>query len=135
MKGSYVLIIEVKKDQKMTIGKLGTQFFKKGYYAYVGSAMNSLENRINRHICKNKKIHWHIDYLTSQLKILKIFYLENDYKEECDIANNFGKKFKSIAGFGCTDCKCKSHLFFGELNDLVTICNNLKLKQYFFKIF
>lgn len=65
MKGIYYLNIRVKNCARIRIGSLGELFFEKGNYAYVGSAMNSLENRIARHLRNEKKIHWHIDYLLS----------------------------------------------------------------------
>jgi Uri superfamily endonuclease len=44
MKGCYCLIIKLNNDRTVKIGKkLGKIEFKKGYYVYVGSAMNSLE--------------------------------------------------------------------------------------------
>ena len=64
MKGCYCLIIHVKKYSKIRIGaKLGYLEFKRGIYVYVGSAMNSLESRLNRHLSSKKKMHWHVDYL------------------------------------------------------------------------
>ncbi len=72
MKGSYILIIQVKKDMKVKIGKLGILSFKRGYYAYVGSAMNGLEGRIRHHLRHNKKMHWHIDYFLSKAEIKEI---------------------------------------------------------------
>ena len=73
LKGTYCLLIHLKQDSKITIGKLGEKNFQKGYYIYVGSALNSLKTRIQRHLRKEKKIHWHIDYLlnkhTSRLPI------------------------------------------------------------------
>lgn len=77
MKGSYCLIINVEKDTKIKIGKkLGIINFKKGCYVYVGSAMNSLESRVKRHLSDNKKKHWHIDYLllNKNSKIKKNIY-------------------------------------------------------------
>ena len=66
MKGCYCLIISMKKSDKLKIGNLYQDHkFKKGYYVYIGSAMNSLVARINRHLSDNKKIHWHVDYLLS----------------------------------------------------------------------
>lgn len=51
MKGSYCLIINIKKDTEIKIGKkLGFINFKKGCYVYVGSAMNCLEYRVKRHL-------------------------------------------------------------------------------------
>ena len=80
MKGSYCLIINVEKDTKIKIGKkLGIINFKKGCYVYVGSAMNSLESRVKRHLSDNKKKHWHIDYLTKQ----KLKNRKNIYKRVC----------------------------------------------------
>ena len=58
MKGCYCLIIEVDEDKTIQIGKkLGKIQFKKGFYVYVGSAMNSLYARINRHLSNDKKLH------------------------------------------------------------------------------
>jgi len=123
MKGCYILIIELKENKKIRIGSIGKIDFKKGFYAYIGSALNGLEQRITRHLRKEKKIHWHIDYLLEHGKIVKIFYKENDIKEECDFAQNFEGKLNSITDFGCTDCKCISHLFFGNLKDILKLIN------------
>ncbi len=129
MKGSYVLIIKNKNNQKIQIGKLGKIFFKKGYYAYIGSGLNSLEGRINRHTRKNKKFHWHIDYLLEKTEIENVFYKESIEKEECKIANNFSV-MESILGFGCSDCNCKSHLFYVEKNKIENILINNSLKRF-----
>jgi Uri superfamily endonuclease len=112
MKGSYVLLIKLNNDQEIKIGKLGNISFKRGFYLYVGSALNGLKNRLNRHFKINKKTHWHIDYLLKYGKIIDAYYKESDSKEECDIVKNFENKLFSIPGFGCSDCKCKSHLFY-----------------------
>ena len=56
MKGTYCLIINLNNTSKIKIGKkLGKIEFDKGYYVYVGSAMNSLESRINRHLSDEKR--------------------------------------------------------------------------------
>lgn len=54
MKGCYCLIIKLEKNEKIKIGKLGSINFKKGHYVYVGSAMNSLESRLKRHLSDEK---------------------------------------------------------------------------------
>ena len=81
MKGSYVLLIELKENTNIKVGKLGKVFFKKGFYAYVGSALNGIEQRIQRHMRKDKKTHWHIDYLLKHAVVREIFYKESDEKE------------------------------------------------------
>ncbi len=111
MKGTYCLLINVKKDSKIKIGKLGRLNFKKGYYVYVGSALSSLDKRIERHLSNNKKKHWHIDYLlmNKNSEIKKIFYKKA--KKECEFANQIKKFGIGIKNFGGSDCKCGSHLF------------------------
>ena len=53
MKGCYCLTIHLKNTKKIKVGKLGKINFKNGYYAYVGSAMNSLESRLKRHLSED----------------------------------------------------------------------------------
>jgi Uri superfamily endonuclease len=132
MKGSYILLIELKENLNIIIGKLGKLHFKKGFYVYVGSALNSLESRINRHLRFNKKIHWHIDYLLKYAKITKVFYKVNSKKEECRLSSEFEKRMHFFNGFGCSDCKCNSHLFYGKYNEIISIIKNLKMKQFTF---
>jgi len=126
MKGSYILIIKLENDKEIQIGKLGKIFFKKGFYAYVGSALNGLEQRINRHIRQEKKLYWHIDYFLKNSKINSIYYKEGNKKEECEISELFSN-FKSISGFGCSDCNCRSHLFYGEINDILVISKSYSI--------
>ncbi|MCD6428991.1 MAG: GIY-YIG nuclease family protein [Desulfurococcales archaeon] len=63
---SYVLVISILKGISANIKSLGTVTFKPGTYIYIGSAnvKNPLA-RVLRHFKKNKKIKWHIDYLTA----------------------------------------------------------------------
>jgi len=113
LKGSYILLIEVKKNSRIRVGSLGRITFEKGLYAYVGSAMSSLEGRIKRHIRDKKKTFWHIDYLlkSKNAKITKILYKESKNKEECKVAKSVSRYGKPVIGFGSSDCKCESHLF------------------------
>lgn len=128
MKGSYILIIELKKNKNIRVGKLGEINFMKGFYAYVGSALNNLEKRIKRHLKKDKKLRWHIDYLLKHAEIKEIYYRENIFKEECNIASYFNS-LKFIEKFGSSDCKCKSHLFYSEdIEDFKKIINKLGMK-------
>lgn len=130
MKGSYLLIIKLENDAKITIGKLGEVEFNKGFYVYVGSALNGLEQRIQRHLRENKKTHWHIDYLLKHVTVSDIFYKENNAREECIIAKKFEGTLPSILGFGCSDCKCKSHLFYGTYNEIKQVIDGLNMKSY-----
>lgn len=129
MKGCYLLVVELKNNTTINVGKLGKKQFDKGHYVYVGSALNGLAQRIQRHLRKQKKTHWHIDYLLKHAKIVDVFYKENVTMEECSIANKFSK-FNSIEGFGCSDCKCKSHLFYGSIDDIANVAHNLEMRNF-----
>ncbi|MCD6522882.1 MAG: GIY-YIG nuclease family protein [Candidatus Diapherotrites archaeon] len=113
MKGIYVLIIDISKDVTIRVGSLGNMLFKKGTYAYVGSAQNNVEKRIRRHMNKKKKLFWHIDYLLKEpgIRIRRVLYKKAPKTEECRTASVISKRGEAIPQFGCSDCKCNSHLF------------------------
>jgi len=121
MKGVYILLIFIKKNILAKIGALGNLEFTKGTYAYIGSAQNNLQKRVKRHLRKNKKFHWHVDYLlkNKNTEIKKILTKKSGKKEECRTAQRLSEISEPIIGFGCSDCKCKSHLF--KIKDLNAI--------------
>jgi len=112
-KGVYILVVSVSKDINVNVGALGSVNFEKGLYAYVGSAQNNLEKRIERHLRKTKQKFWHIDYLldNADVEVLKVFHKKAGRLEECKIAKNISEIGVPVKGFGSSDCKCKSHLF------------------------
>tara|TARA_Y100000310_G_scaffold338891_1_gene429827 strand:- start:787 stop:1167 length:381 start_codon:yes stop_codon:yes gene_type:complete len=113
VKGVYCLIINLIRDKTIKIGKLGSINFKKGYYCYVGSALNNLEKRIQRHKSKKKKFHWHIDYFLRYGKIIDVIKIETTKRKECILSRKINKKANyKIQNFGSSDCKCSSHLYF-----------------------
>lgn len=128
MKGIYTLIILVNTKNRLKVRKLGYFNFKKGYYAYTGSALGagatSLKRRVARHLKKEKPKNWHIDFLLANknVKVTAVIAAESNVNRECQI-NNLIKNIQGasvpVAGFGASDCKqnCKSHLvYFGEEN-------------------
>jgi Uri superfamily endonuclease len=112
MTGAYLLILFNPKRQKLKVGKLGKIDFDKGYYFYVGSGMKNLEQRVLRHQRKDKKIKWHIDYLTRKFKFIDSKLFPSSKRLECQIAKTLGNNLTMIKGFGCSDCRCQSHLFY-----------------------
>ena len=125
MKGVYILVISVGKGIKVDVGVLGSVFFERGLYAYVGSAQNGLERRVQRHLRKAKKKFWHIDYLLDDdaVRVMKVFCKEAGKSEECRIARKLSEKGIAVKNFGCSDCRCVSHLFrvndYGFLRDFM----------------
>ena len=115
---TYCLLIKLNQNSTIKIGKLGELDFKKGYYVYVGSALNSIDGRIRRHLSQEKKIFWHIDYLLAapDSKVNEVILERSSKKWECNIAMEISKKGLPLNKFGCSDCKCNSHLFYFENN-------------------
>ena len=112
MKGSYILLIKLAKGQSIGIGSLKAIFFPRGYYAYIGSALGGFKSRLSHHLKGNKKARWHIDYLLDKASIVSVILGETQNRAECHIAQAVGRQFDAIPGFGSSDCRCRSHLFF-----------------------
>jgi len=113
--GIYLLTIKLAEPRNMKIGKLGTFFFKSGYYVYVGSAQKNLAQRIKRHKKRKKKLKWHIDYLLRYGRIRGVRTLELERPFECALSQRLleikGTEIP-VQGFGASDCRCETHLVF-----------------------
>lgn len=139
MKGCYCLVIKNDETTKIKIGKLGRLDFKKGYYVYVGSAMNGLESRLKRHLSNKKKMHWHVDYLLKKSEITDIIYNESEKKIECELSQHISSKTSNIEGFGCSDCECDSHLYYFKnkkeaIETVIEAYDSIAMDYQFFRI-
>lgn len=111
--GSYIFSGYLERERKIKFGKNNYFKFKKGWYLYVGSGMVSLAKRIRRHKRKEKKFFWHIDYFRNFLKNIKIFPIYSSKRLECEISRGIESFCDGFVNFfGCSDCHCKSHLFY-----------------------
>lgn len=112
-KGTYVLFMHFSRSVKARIGALGEISLARGDYCYVGSAMGGLDQRISRHLSKDKAMRWHIDYLTVLSDRTFAYESSGEVIPECEL----GILLQSIGstpvakGFGCSDCDCLTHLF------------------------
>jgi sugar fermentation stimulation protein A len=113
---TYVLLLYLPADRRIRIGRLGCLLFEKGLYFYVGSGGRSPLRRIARHIRKRKRKFWHIDFLTVKSRVVGALILESNVSLECTLARALRKRFKPVPGFGASDCRCGSHLFFAGVN-------------------
>lgn len=120
-KGTYLLEFYSPSSFKIELEKFIHINFPKGYYYYSGSAQKNLSHRIKRHELKNKKLHWHIDYLSSheKIKLVRVYIFNNAEKSaECDLVAELTGKFKmksAAKGFGNSDCRiCDSHLLYSK---------------------
>jgi sugar fermentation stimulation protein A len=130
-RGSYLLILNLKRNRKIDVGKLGEVHFRKGFYIYVGSAMANLSKRMERHRRLRKQRHWHIDELRAIAEFHSILAIRASDRLECEVAKAMSQIAEwSVPKFGSTDCSCETHLF-GISNDPIQSEDFQKLVQYF----
>ncbi len=113
-KGIYALILRA--DAKtIRVGALGGITLPEGYLIYVGSALGPGGLiRVQRHLTTSqdrRKPHWHIDYLLQDrgISLIASVSAATSSRLECSLAEAIGGDF--IPRFGCSDCRCRSHLF------------------------
>ena len=115
IRGTYALLLVLDKEIAITVGKLASFSFPSGYYLYVGSALGGLPSRVRRHIRGGKKLHWHIDYLRQEAKVVEVWFMVSDERLECrwyQAAAAMPQAQVLLAGFGSSGCGCQSHLVF-----------------------
>jgi sugar fermentation stimulation protein A len=112
--GNYLIILEIPKAGTAEIGALGTIAFPPGWYVYAGSARKNLSKRISRHLRKTgKQRHWHLDYLCPLAKTIKALPFYTYQNLECNLAAALAALGgKAVPGFGSSDCRCASHLYY-----------------------
>jgi Uri superfamily endonuclease len=117
-RGTYALVLLLARTQTVRIGKLGAFKFPRGYYIYIGSALNGLTARLARHLRPDKKRFWHVDYLLAHAQVKEVWTHQGDERMECLWARAALAlpRAKIIAPrFGASDCACPAHLiYFGR---------------------
>ena len=128
--GYYVLVIRVKRGLTITT-KGGKRFnLKPGIYAYIGSARGpgGIRARILRHLRKDKRKHWHIDYLTTNPWVEVVAALSFTWEEkdlESILSNRLSKIYVPVKAFGSSDKRRDpSHLFYcgSESPEIIDKC-------------
>ncbi len=111
---AYLLVLKYKGGKIQTRAR--TFSLRPGYYIYVGSAKKGALSRIKYHERKEKKCFWHIDFLLKNAELVAAIALEGD---ESVLAQNLSGQ--PIPGFGCSDTKDPSHLFwYCNLNEALS---------------
>lgn len=108
----YLLEWYLELDSEVEVGKLGSFLFSKGTYVYVGSAKKNIKARVMRHLKREKKQRWHMDYLRPYIQVVKAISFPL-HKGECsmkDFVEEHFQGFSPVKGFGSSDCRCTSHL-------------------------
>ena len=107
---TYQLLIEVRGEVRIAVGRLGECAFPPGRYLYTGSAKRNLEARLRRHLSATKRLHWHIDYLLAAPGV-RVVSVARFATPECEL-NLQTAGTLPVPRFGATDCRagCGSHL-------------------------
>ena len=111
-----MLICYAAQASVVVAGRLGLLGIRKGYYLYAGSALGpgGLQARLAHHMRRAPKPHWHIDYLRTVVSLRQIWFCYGRERREHDWADALERELGCAvpyAGFGSSDCGCKSHLF------------------------
>jgi Uri superfamily endonuclease len=128
--GTYVLALFMPRGKTIRIGALGNCSFPRGWYIYVGSAMNGLAARVKRHLRQEKKLFWHIDYFRVHATVVAVEKQMSRTRLECRSARRVLESRGArviVPGFGSSDCDCLTHLIhFDRLPDLIFDSSRLK---------
>ncbi len=112
--GAYVLLIDTAAPVSVRSPRHDTLTLAAGIYLYVGSANGpgGIKARLKRHFRSTKKIHWHIDQLTTRAAHIEALAVTGG--NECALGRllTASNRFQiALTGFGSSDCRsCDSHL-------------------------
>ena len=116
--GTYALLLRTRKGMSVQIGRWGRLDVWPGFYVYVGSAFGpgGVQARVSRHCRETKSMHWHIDYLRKHAAPVAVWYSHAaqrlEHRWAACVAEMPG--MSAVKGFGASDCRCDSHLFFAS---------------------
>jgi endonuclease-3 len=118
-RGIYTLVLRLDCDCDLSVGALGQFHLFAGCYAYTGSARGPGGlKRVQRHreinLGSKKTRRWHIDYLLPEATWVDVSITVTDLNLECAIAHEIGRSLTAVPGFGCSDCRCLSHLHYSS---------------------
>lgn len=108
----YVILLHIPATDYIEVGALGLTELKGGCYAYIGSGGANPIKRIARHFKADKRLRWHIDYVTAKYRPIRAFLVADSSVREADLSSILEKSFPYVPKFGSSDSKNKSHLFY-----------------------
>ena len=111
--GAYALYYLLAAPLALTITRLNDPVLQPGCYVYAGNARGSggIRARVARHLRREKTLHWHIDYLSTEASCVRVdAFLGGN---ECSVIRELLQNGAStpVPGFGSSDCRiCPAHL-------------------------
>jgi Uri superfamily endonuclease len=111
------LILESSSSAVIIVGRKGSLALQPGFYLYIGSALGpgGLRARVSRHADRDKKKHWHIDYLRPHLCLRAVCFsvcserLEDVWSEQ---VGAWPEADVPMKGFGASDRQLGTHLYY-----------------------
>lgn len=115
--GTYALVLALDRPRRIVIGRLGVFDFPAGWYVYAGSALGpgGLAARVARHLRREKRLHWHIDYLLRHARVVEVWIRAGPERCECAWARAAAAlpgATIAVPRFGASDCRCAGHLVY-----------------------
>lgn len=113
--GTYGLLLYLPARKKVTVGRLGTQVFKRGWYIYVGSAQGpgGVAARAGHHLRRQHQPRWHLDYLRLWTRARVLWAAPRAREHQwATVLTDLPSARRPMAGFGASDCRCPSHLIY-----------------------
>ena len=110
--GLYFLLVRLKRPIDLTIRKKEYRL-PAGYYIYTGSAQRNLCQRLRRHCSRDKKMHWHIDYLLEYATVSAIRIMTEAPRDDEQRYAGYWAELADgipIPKFGASDSPAGSHL-------------------------
>ncbi|MFC4551862.1 MULTISPECIES: GIY-YIG nuclease family protein [Halorussus] len=120
-RGTYTLLVELTDPAVVEFGALGERDLPAGHYAYTGSAFGPGGfSRVERHreVAAGERDvrHWHVDYLLGDPRSRVAEVVKSPGADvECEVSRSIDAA--PVAGVGCSDCQCGSHLQYAENRD------------------
>jgi Uri superfamily endonuclease len=134
--GTYLLLLECNNEAELSIGKLGRMNAEPGYYLYVGSAFGpgGIRARINHHMQIAGRPHWHIDYLRTVAALVNVWCVYGSRYEHEWAHSLMHSEAATVPlnGFGSSDCKCATHLFYFKRKPVKTELEKMLNKKLAF---
>jgi len=125
--GVYCLSLQLARPRWIAVGALGARRLPSGWYVYTGSAKRNLRARLARHLRREKRCHWHIDYLRAVASVERVWVWPWAPGLECwknALIQTLPGATVPWRGFGSSDCRCSSHLTAFATEPSVRPCGN-----------
>ncbi|HBC58031.1 MAG TPA: hypothetical protein DCZ03_12760, partial [Gammaproteobacteria bacterium] len=118
--GSYVLLIKLSDPTEIQVGALGKLELQRGWLFYVGSAFGAggIAGRLKHHLQPSRRPRWHIDYVRLHAPLMGVWFANGQRNLEHQWAatlRGHAALSEPMQGFGASDCRCHTHLFFASL--------------------